>query len=502
MSSYAVPATPATKTTRRKSIRIFQAQRLRGSVLTEGYSTVSAIDSVLLMSTLALFAASLICLGPSLFDNNLKWEETFSGNATRAWWDEIDVSIPEPVALESSAEPESPEPESPEPESPEPESPEPESPEPEPEPVGDGSRRERLRFLRRLAEPAEEPEPEGLGKSSARSETEPEPGFEPEPEAEGEPAFDGNIYIRAPWEGIPTFGTKFVLFDYDFSTSGLTAANILRCIFPTVVAVILGLTGLALERKTLIDASERPTQELFDDIAFRISRRRLLMFAYKKTVILNGLDQHEKVLDDRSVRESEWISSLFEEEACRFRRIVMKRRFRFRNVFCLHNCTATLYFYILLVTLVATVGYMSYTVRSAPLVRKNIVLYCLLLPLVEVLLVPTIKKLTLRCHIQGVSNKWYYQNTSGPVTPEYSLFLTTFRALVVNSVLFPFIISWNPLSAWTVSHALDTGNKSSLLLLYMQRWIFSSSEILICKCVQGPKKRGNDRRTNKSKLTP
>ena len=179
-------------------------------------------------------------------------------------------------------------------------------------------------------------------------------------------------------------------------------------------------------------------------------------------------------------QERNWISTLFEEEAHRYRRIVMKRRFKLRGVFCLHDCTSTLFFYFVLVTLVLCVGFFSYMVRSADYVRKNIVLYCLLLPLTEIMLVPTIKKITGHCHMKNISKKWYFQSAS-IINPDYNTFMTKFRSLAVNCCLFPMIICWNPLSAWTLSHPMDPDNKTNLMKVYMQRSIFTSSEIVICK---------------------
>ena len=265
----------------------------------------------------------------------------------------------------------------------------------------------------------------------------------------------------------------------------------LRCLYPTVVAIILGITGLALEQNGFDRSSNR---ERFDNMAFRISRRRLLLFGARKMQmqmrLIDKQPENDKHLLDAAPpqleQERNWISTLFEEEANRYRRIVMKRRFKLRGVFCLHDRTSTLFFYFLLVTLVLCVGGFSYMVRSADYVRKNIVLYCLLLPLTEIMLVPTIKQLTSHCHVKQISKKWYFQSTS-MLNSDYNTFttkLTKFRSLAVNCCLFPMIICWNPLSAWTLVHPMDPDNKTNLMKVYMQRSIFTSSEIVICKYIE------------------
>jgi hypothetical protein len=459
MSSYKVQSGSQNNFAKRKSIVKFQTGRLRGSIVTISTTTLFSINRVFILSLSSLFFASMICLGPSLFVDRLAWTETSENNITQKWWMELnfdyDVSKVEPEPMmepepETEPEPERqqlPEqPKEPEPEEPEPEEPEPEEPEPE------------------------EPEPDnGLGRDSNTV----------EPEPEGEPDFDGNIYIRGPLEGIPTIGSKFALFDFDYSN--LTVASVLRCLYPTIVATILGLTGLALERKGFGSSSKK---ERFDNIAFRISRRRLLLFAYKKM----QMQQIEKETGKKkdvpdmlpSKHEHEWISTLFQEEASRYRRIVMKRRFRLRGVYCLHDRISTTFFYCIVISLLSLVTFLSYTVRSSEFVRRNIVLYCILLPLTEVSLVPAIRKVTLRCHVKNISQKWYYQSTTIH-HPEYNTFLTKFRTIAVNCCIFPVILCWNPLSAWTLSHPMDPDNKSNMMKEYMQRFIFSSSEIFICQ---------------------
>ena len=117
-----------------------------------------------------------------------------------------------------------------------------------------------------------------------------------------------------------------------------------------MLAFILGLTGLALER-TKGKASGH-IQEQYDDIAFRISRRRLFKFAYQKEKINNNPLAFTKTAED----DNQWLNVLMSQEIQRFRRIVARRRFSFYNVFCLHSVGANAFFYALLTTLVSVVA--------------------------------------------------------------------------------------------------------------------------------------------------
>lgn len=84
------------------------------------------------------------------------------------------------------------------------------------------------------------------------------------------PAIDGNIYLYIlPY---PSFGSKASLFD----CYTLNLALVLRCLAPGFVALILGLTGLALEihDNYIID-------EPFDRLALKVSIRQLLRLSFQ-----------------------------------------------------------------------------------------------------------------------------------------------------------------------------------------------------------------------------
>ena len=280
---------------RRKSVTMFEIERISSTTasLNVDRTYIRSIERTLFISIFCLFISSLVLLGPSLFGSDLVWVDSL--NKTNVTTDVWGVTTERNLA----------------------------EPEGEPE-----------------AEPKAEPEAE------AKPETEPEPEAKVEPEPEPRPMFDRNVYIRGPHQGIASIGTKFSLFDYQ----SITLPLILRCIYPTVLAFILGLTGLALER-TKGKASGH-IQEQYDDIAFRISRRRLFKFAYQKEKINNNPLAFTKTAED----DNQWLNVLMSQEIQRFRRIVARRRFSFYNVFCLHSVGANTFFYALLTTLVAVVA--------------------------------------------------------------------------------------------------------------------------------------------------
>ena len=294
---------------RRKSVTKFETERNSSTTasLNVDRTYIRSIERTLFISIFCLFVSSLVLLGPSLFGSDLVWVDSLNTtNITTDVWRGITTTE------RNLAEPEG---------------------EPEAEPEAE-------------AEPESEPESE--------PETEPEPEVTPEPEAKAEPEaepeprpiFDRNVYVRGPHQGIASIGTKFSLFDYQ----SITLPLILRCIYPTVLAFILGLTGLALER-TKGKASGH-IQEQYDDIAFRISRRRLFTFAYQKEKINNNPLAFTKTAED----DNQWLNVLMSQEIQRFRRIVARRRFSFYNVFCLHSVGANAFFYALLTTLVSVVA--------------------------------------------------------------------------------------------------------------------------------------------------
>ena len=93
-------------------------------------------------------------------------------------------------------------------------------------------------------------------------------------------------------------------------------------------------------------------------------------------------------------------------------------------------------FYSLLIFIVGIVGFLSFLVRTTGYIRRNIILYCALLPVVERSLIPVIKFVTVRFYMKGAENRWYFQNSSGIMSPSTALFVTQFRTLSVNCFIF------------------------------------------------------------------
>jgi len=87
---------------------------------------------------------------------------------------------------------------------------------------------------------------------------------------QGPPAIDGNIYLYIlPY---PAFGSKSSLFD----CYTLNYTLLLRCLAPGFVALILGLTGLALEIHDNFTIDEP-----FDQLALKVSIRQLLRLSFQ-----------------------------------------------------------------------------------------------------------------------------------------------------------------------------------------------------------------------------